>query len=147
MTFNQLTIKQKLIFAIVIAVLASTALVGFISQNQARHVVETRLLESELPATLMQIRNTIDKEVSVLQSAAEQLATNRFIVELYNSDRSPQQETRLIQVLNDIRTQYDLFDASVADRSHPHRAGRPVSHRRIRPEPVRATADRWSGAP
>ncbi|PSW04629.1 methyl-accepting chemotaxis protein [Photobacterium lipolyticum] len=120
MTFNQLTIKQKLIFAIVLAVLASTALVGFISQNQARNVVEERLLESELPATLIQIRETIDKEIAVIQSAAEQLATNRFIIEFYNGARSPQQEAQLVQILNDIRIQYNLVDSSVADRSSNH---------------------------
>jgi len=117
MKFNSLTIKQKLIFAMVLAVLASTALVGFISQNQARTVVENRLLNSELPATLMQIRNAIDKEVSQLQSAAEQIATNRFILELYNSDQSNAQEQNLIQLLNDTKNQYQLFDASVANRS------------------------------
>lgn len=117
MKFNSLTIKQKLIFAMVLAVLASTALVGFISQNQARTVVENRLLNSELPATLMQIRNAIDKEVSQLQSAAEQIATNRFILEFYNSDQSNAQEQNLIQLLNDTKNQYQLFDASVANRS------------------------------
>ncbi|MGF1732011.1 methyl-accepting chemotaxis protein [Photobacterium kasasachensis] len=117
MKFNQLTIKQKLIMAMILAVLASTVLVGAIGQNQARSVVESRLLESELPANLMQIRNTIDKEVSLLQSAAQQLATNRFITDMYKENGRPQQEDRLIKQLNDIRTQYNLFDASVADRT------------------------------
>ena len=117
MKFNQFTIKQKLILAMILAVLASTALVGVISQTQARQVVENRLLESELPATLMQIRNNIDKEVSQLQSAARQLATNRFVTELYDQDRSLAQESKLVELLNDIRTQYHLFDASVADRT------------------------------
>jgi len=117
MKFNQLTIKQKLIMAMILAVLASTVLVGAIGQNQARNVVESRLLESELPATLMQIRNNIDKEVSLLQSAAQQLATNRFITDMYKENKRPVQEEKLIQQLNDIRTQYNLFDASVADRT------------------------------
>ena len=117
MKFNQLTIKQKLIMAMILAVLASTVLVGAISQNQARNVVESRLLESELPATLMQIRNNIDKEVSQLQSAAHQLATNRFITDMYKENKRPVQEEKLIRQLNDIRTQYNLFDASVADRT------------------------------
>ncbi|MCW8330508.1 methyl-accepting chemotaxis protein [Photobacterium sp. SDRW27] len=117
MKFNQFTIKQKLILAMILAVLASTVLVGVISQKQARDVVESRLLESELPATLMQIRNNIDKEVSLLQSAAQQLATNRFITEMFETKLSQQQEDKLVQQLNDIRTQYNLFDASVADRT------------------------------
>ncbi|KLV06239.1 chemotaxis protein [Photobacterium aquae] len=117
MKLNQFTIKQKLILAIIIAVLASTLLVGIISQKQARHVVETRLLESELPATLMQIRNNIDKEVSIIQGAAQQLATSRFITDLYHDGRSQADEAKIVQQLNDIKNQYGLFDASVADRT------------------------------
>ncbi|MGF1680703.1 methyl-accepting chemotaxis protein [Photobacterium minamisatsumaniensis] len=117
MKLNQFTIKQKLILAIVIAVLASTLLVGVISQKQAREVVENRLLESELPATLMQIRNNIDKEVSLMQEAAKQLATNRFITQMYTPERTAAEETQITQQLNDIKNQYRLFDASVADRS------------------------------
>ncbi|PSW18524.1 HAMP domain-containing protein [Photobacterium sanctipauli] len=117
MKLTQFTIKQKLILAIVLAVLASTLLVGVISQKQAREVVENRLLESELPATLMQIRNNIDKEVSLMQAAAEQLATNRFITEKYHAVRTLDEEAQIVQQLNDVKEQYRLFDASVADRS------------------------------
>ncbi|MEJ2763971.1 methyl-accepting chemotaxis protein [Photobacterium sp. MCCC 1A19761] len=116
MKFNQLTIKKKLIMAMIFAVLASTALVGILSQQQARQVVEDRLLTSELPATLMQIRNHIDKEVSALQSAAQQLANNRMINALFATEVAPQQEALLISQLNDIKAQYQLLDASIADR-------------------------------
>ncbi|WP_064601899.1 methyl-accepting chemotaxis protein [Photobacterium sp. J15] len=116
MKLNQFTIKQKLILAMVLAVLASTILVGIIGQNQARDVVETRLLKSELPATLKQIGNNIDKEISVMQAAAQQLANNRFITDYYEGEKTPEQEARLVQMLNDIKAQYNLFDSSVADR-------------------------------
>ncbi|UTV28100.1 methyl-accepting chemotaxis protein [Photobacterium atrarenae] len=116
MKFNQLTIKQKLIMAMIFAVLASTALVGILSQQQARQVVEHRLLNSELPATLMQIRNHIDKEVSVLQSAAQQLASNRLATELLSGALSLQQEALLVSQLNQVKAQYQLLDASIADR-------------------------------
>ncbi|MDV5170864.1 methyl-accepting chemotaxis protein [Photobacterium rosenbergii] len=117
MKFNQFTIKQKLILAMVLAVLASTLLVGIISQKQSRQVVENRLMQSELPATLLQIRNTIDKEVSLMLAAAEQLATSHFITDLYHDGRSQADENKIIQRLNDIKNQYQLFDASVADRT------------------------------
>lgn len=116
MNFNQFSIKKKLIIAMMIAVLAATLLVGFISQNLARNVVETRLTTSELPAKLMQIRNKVDKEISTLQQAAQQLATNRFMLDLFEAPPSSAQEAELVQVLNDIKNQYHLIDASFADR-------------------------------
>ncbi|KLU98701.1 methyl-accepting chemotaxis protein [Photobacterium aphoticum] len=117
MKFTAFTIKQKLILAMVLAVLASTLLVGMISQQQARQIVEQRLLRVELPATLQQIRNTIDKEVALMQSAAEQLATSRFIAAHYHDQRTADDEAAIVAQLNDVKQQYHLLDASVADRS------------------------------
>ncbi|MFT5879755.1 MAG: methyl-accepting chemotaxis protein [Moritella sp.] len=99
------------------AVLAATLLVGLVSQNLAKNVVETRLIESELPAKLMQIRNKVDKEIATLQQAAQQLASNRFMIEMVKTQHSAAQEAQLVQVLNDVKSQYQLIDASIADRT------------------------------
>ena len=98
------------------AVITATLLVGFVSQNLAKDVIETRLTTSELPAKLMQIRNQVDKEISSLQQAAQQLASNRFMLELLQTERTPAQEAQLVQVLNDVKSQYQLIDASFANR-------------------------------
>ncbi|OBU42934.1 methyl-accepting chemotaxis protein [Photobacterium damselae] len=116
MNLNHLSIKKKLILAMISAVLFSTALVGILSQQQARKVIETRLLESEIPATLLQIRNQIDKEVSLLQAAAQQLATNPLVIDSLTATL-PQDNTQLVTLLNEIKQQYHLFDASIADRN------------------------------
>jgi methyl-accepting chemotaxis protein len=117
MNFNNLSIKKKLIIAMISAVLAATLLVGLVSQNLAKNVVETRLIESELPAKLMQIRNKVDKEIATLQQAAQQLASNRFMIEMVKTQHSAAQEAQLVQVLNDVKSQYQLIDASIADRT------------------------------
>lgn len=112
-----LTIKQKLVLGIVIAVLTSTLLVGYIAQSKSYEVVEDRLVNVELPSMVMQIRNEVDKQVTQLSSAAEQLAKSRFILSLYKNEvLSNHDEQQLVQQLNDIKTQYSLNDASVANR-------------------------------
>ena len=116
MNFSQFSIKQKLIITMISAVITATLLVGFVSQNLAREVIETRLTTSELPAKLMQIRNQVDKEISTLQQAAQQLASNRFMLELLKTERTTAQEAQLVQVLNDVKSQYQLIDASFANR-------------------------------
>lgn len=116
MNLNHLSIKKKLILAMISAVLFSTTLVGILSQQQARKVIETRLLESEIPATLLQIRNQIDKEVSLLQAAAQQLATNPLVIDSLTATL-PQDNTQIVTLLNEIKQQYHLFDASIADRN------------------------------
>ncbi|SGY88152.1 Putative methyl-accepting chemotaxis protein [Moritella viscosa] len=116
MNFSQFSIKQKLIITMISAVITATLLVGFVSQNLAKDVIETRLTTSELPAKLMQIRNQVDKEISSLQQAAQQLASNQFMLELLQTERTPAQEAQLVQVLNDVKSQYQLIDASFANR-------------------------------
>ncbi|UKA06657.1 methyl-accepting chemotaxis protein [Photobacterium damselae subsp. damselae] len=116
MNLNHLSIKKKLILAMISAVLFSTTLVGILSQQQARKVIETRLLESEIPATLLQIRNQIDKEVSLLQAAAQQLATNPLVIDSLTATL-PQDNAQIVTLLNEIKQQYHLFDASIADRN------------------------------
>ncbi|QUM89979.1 methyl-accepting chemotaxis protein [Moritella sp. 36] len=116
MNLSQFSIKQKLIITMISAVITATLLVGLVSQNLAKEVIETRLTTSELPAKLMQIRNQVDKEISSLQQAAQQVASNRFMLELLQTERTPAQEAQLVQVLNDVKSQYQLIDASFANR-------------------------------
>ena len=116
MKLNALTIKHRLVLALIFAVICSTALVGFISQNKAHQVVEDRLLAKELPATLMQIRNSIDKEVSGLLAAAEQLATDQFILRASAAGMAAPDESLLLKHLEGLRQQYGVNDVSFADR-------------------------------
>lgn len=116
MKLNQLTIKQKLILAFVSAVIASTAIISYMSLSQARDIMEKRLLENELPTTLTQFRDTIDSEVNQLQSAARQLASNPVMLDMISSDMTANEEARVIEQLNILRAQYGLNDASIANR-------------------------------
>ncbi|MEF1341054.1 methyl-accepting chemotaxis protein, partial [Vibrio rotiferianus] len=76
-----------------------------------------RLIDIELPAMLQQINTEIDREVVQMQQAAKQLATNEFVVEAVSTtDRNPQVESQLVQQLNNVKSQYKLNDASVANR-------------------------------
>lgn len=116
MKLKQLTIKQKLVLAFVSAVIASTAIVSYMSLSQARDIMEKRLLENELPTTLTQFRDTIDSEVNQLQSAARQLASNPVTLDILNQGITPSEEARVVKQLNVLRDQYDLNDASIANR-------------------------------
>ncbi|QDE32917.1 MULTISPECIES: methyl-accepting chemotaxis protein [Shewanella] len=113
---NTLTIKQKILLTVTIAVLLSTILVGLLSQRSAKQIVEQRMLNSEMPSLVMQIRNEIDLEISSLLNAAKQLADSRMLLEWLQNDRPANQESLVIAELNDIKNQYDLAQASYADR-------------------------------
>lgn len=118
MKLNSISIKQKVVAGLTFAVLASTVIVGVMAQRQAREVLEHRLINIELPSMLEQISSQIDNEVSQLLLAAEQLANNEFIKQAINTTNiSPDVEAQLVKQLNNVRSQYNLNDASVANRN------------------------------
>ncbi|WGV97985.1 methyl-accepting chemotaxis protein [Vibrio sp. YMD68] len=114
---NSMSIKQKVVLGITFAVLASTAFVGIMAQKHAREMLTYRLIEIEFPSMLGQINAEIDQQVSQMLLAAKQLATNEFIADAIKStDRDPAVEKTLVKQLNNVRNQYQLNDASVANR-------------------------------
>ncbi|WP_159737889.1 methyl-accepting chemotaxis protein [Vibrio atypicus] len=118
MNFNSISIKQKVVAGITFAVLASTIIVGVMAQRQARSVLEHRLIDIELPSMLEQINAQIDREVSQLLLAAEQVANNEFIKQAVDTTSiDAETEARLVKQLNNVRSQYQLNDASVANRN------------------------------
>ncbi len=116
MKLNMLTIKQKILLTVTVTVLLSTALVGILSQQSAKQVVEQRMLTSEMPNMLAQIRNKVELNISTLMNAAEQLANNRMLLQWLANDRPAADESLVVNQLNDITRQYGLAQASFADR-------------------------------
>lgn len=87
------------------------------AQRQAREVLEHRLVDIELPSMLDQIKGQIDYDVTQLLRAAEQIANNEFIKQAVSTTNiDPQVEAMLVKELNNVRNQYNLNDASVANR-------------------------------
>ncbi|GIU17101.1 energy taxis-modulating methyl-accepting chemotaxis protein with Cache_1 sensory domain [Shewanella colwelliana] len=116
MKLNMLTIKQKILLTVTFAVLLSTVLVGVLSQRSAKEVVEQRMLTSELPNTLQSVRNKVEMDISVLMNAAEQLANSKMLKQWLVEGRPADTEALVIEQLNDIKRQYNLAQASYADR-------------------------------
>ncbi|MGL4830198.1 MAG: methyl-accepting chemotaxis protein [Vibrio sp.] len=113
----QMSIKQKVVLGVTLAVLASTLIVGVMAQRQAREVLEHRMVNLELPNILHLIKNDIDHQVLQLLAAAQQIASNEFVQKaILTTERDPASEAMLVKQLNNLRDQYKLNDASVANR-------------------------------
>ncbi|RYU70632.1 methyl-accepting chemotaxis protein [Aliivibrio finisterrensis] len=116
-----LTIKQKLVAGIIIAIIASTSLVGIVAQKKAFDTLDERLTTLELPTILKQIGGEVDKEVAMISASAEQMANNSFIIDAISDPTiSPENQTILIKQLNQLKQQYQLNDASVANRNNAY---------------------------
>ncbi len=116
-----LTIKQKILATVAFAVLLSTILVGVLGQRSARMVVEQRMLESELPSHLLQIRNKVESDISNLMNAAKLTAESPLLGHWLEAGRPADMEPLVRQQLANIKQQYGLAQVSYADReSHAY---------------------------
>ncbi|WP_194436666.1 methyl-accepting chemotaxis protein [Vibrio fluminensis] len=117
MKLNSISIKQKVVAGITFAVLASTIIMGVLAYNQSRSVIEHHLIDVELPSLLDDISSQIDREVSEMLLAAEQLTNNEFIKHAVDgTEIDTTTQAMLVKELNNVRQQYKLNDASVANR-------------------------------
>ncbi|MCH7348122.1 methyl-accepting chemotaxis protein [Aeromonas sp. MR7] len=111
-----LTLKQKILATVTLAVVLSCLLVGYFSQRSAQQLIETRMFEQELPNLTQRIGKEIEKDLTSVASAAKQLANDRFVLDWVARGMPKEQESILIDQLKDMTTQYGLVTASFADR-------------------------------
>jgi methyl-accepting chemotaxis protein len=111
-----LTLKQKIITTVTLAVVLSCLLVGYFSQRSAQQLIETRMFEQELPNLTQRIGKDIEKDLNSVANAAKQLANDRFVLDWVARGMPKEQEGILISQLKDLTQQYGLVTASFADR-------------------------------
>ncbi|MDF0534614.1 methyl-accepting chemotaxis protein [Shewanella sp. A32] len=116
MKFNKLTIKQKLLITMVLAVVLPSVLQALLGESSAKQVISQRMLTSELPNQLMQIRNRIELEIGTLLSASEQLAKDPMLGQWLAQGRPDAEEPLVEAKLQQLTEQYQLSQASYADR-------------------------------
>ncbi|MDM5113075.1 methyl-accepting chemotaxis protein [Aeromonas salmonicida] len=112
----RLTLKQKILATVTLAVVLSCLLVGYFSQRSAQQLIETRMFEQELPNLTQRISKEIEKDLTSVANAARQLANDRFVLDWVARGMPGEQESILIDQLKDMTAQYDLVTASFADR-------------------------------
>ncbi|MGN5116739.1 methyl-accepting chemotaxis protein [Aeromonas sp. 55A] len=111
-----LTLKQKILATVILAVVVSCLLVGYFSQRSAQQLIENRMFEQELPNLTQRISKEIEQDLHGIAQAARQLATDRFILDWVDRGMPKEQEPILINQLKDVANQYGLVTASFADR-------------------------------
>ncbi|ODA33152.1 methyl-accepting chemotaxis protein, partial [Veronia pacifica] len=117
---THLTIKQKLILALVSAVITTAVILSSMSLYKSYSTVKHRLMDRELPMTLASISHQLESDVRLLENAAQQLATNPMIAKAVEQPDSEESQQQIVDTLRKIRQQYGLTDASLANRSSAH---------------------------
>lgn len=116
MQFNHLSIRHKLLLSLSGAVLIASVLISMISQSMTQTVLTERMLNSELPKSLEQIKTSIETEIDQLNRIAQQLATSPQFHDFLDSNRDPAREKLLVAELENIKQRHGLQAASFCNR-------------------------------
>ncbi|MCF6437929.1 methyl-accepting chemotaxis protein [Pseudoalteromonas luteoviolacea] len=116
MSNTSFTITQKITILGSATAILVASLIGFISIYQSKSMVESRMLGSELPSKVESITKSLEQEIVVLKNAAEQLSSNRFILE--SAKNGQLNEDLLLSELKRLQQQYGLATASWANRQN-----------------------------
>ncbi|MCG7533710.1 methyl-accepting chemotaxis protein [Pseudoalteromonas sp. OOF1S-7] len=109
-----LTITQRITLLGSLIAVVVACLIGFISTYQAKSMIETRMLGSELPSKVESINKSISQQISQLKSAAKQLSSNQFLLDAVSKGQLNEQV--LLAELARVQNQYALVTASWANR-------------------------------
>ena len=110
------SINKKITLALLLCVLLTAISVGTFSQIVARNVVETRLLEKELPSAIQQISGEIEKEIALMSIVAKQLANDPFLLRWAEAGSNDKEAPLVIEKLAEIGRVNNFSSTSFADR-------------------------------
>ncbi|MFT6248597.1 MAG: methyl-accepting chemotaxis protein [Cognaticolwellia sp.] len=113
---NTLSIRAKLVIAMLMAVIISTSIVGFVGHSKAKELLISRLQQSDLPNLLLRVRNAVNGEISEMKVLTKSIATNPFLLDWIESGANKDNEANVIKMLNKIAKDNNLSNASFADR-------------------------------
>jgi len=111
-----LSIRFKLIIAMLMAVIVSTSIVSYIGYSKSKELLVSRLQQSDLPNLLQRIRNSVDGNISEMKVLTKAIASNPFLQEWIESGANAKDETKVIKMLAITAADNNLSNASFADR-------------------------------
>jgi len=110
----KITITQKVALVAAFVAIVVATIIGITSIQSAKSITEKRMMESELPSKVKEIKNYLSKEINILLMASKQLSGNKFIEQW--AEVNDNNDELLIKELNRLVIQYDLATASWANK-------------------------------
>ena len=112
---HSLSIKNRLVISILIAVVVSTSVVAFVAQLKSRELLLDRLENSELPNLVQRVGESVNGEISQMKALTKSIASNSFIPLWIDNGEDSEGEKILVKYLDDIAKQNGLSNASFID--------------------------------
>lgn len=111
---KRISIRNKILLVLIIAVVLSTAIVGYIIQHNSKNIVQHRLIDIELPNTLGKIAEQLDYEADMLVNASKQMANNPLFERAFKDGGLSKADEKLVLAqFAHLQRQYQLSDVSL----------------------------------
>ncbi|WP_394493601.1 methyl-accepting chemotaxis protein [Shewanella sp. ENK2] len=114
---STLSIRNKLITAMLFAVIVSTSVVAYVGQNSAKTLLSERLEQSDMPNLVQRIRNAIDGEINQMKVVTRAIANNSMIQLWIDQGESVEGEQYLIDYLAKTASDNGFSNASFVDKN------------------------------
>lgn len=114
--FSNLSIRRRLTIALLCAVLISTGLVAYVSQDKSKSLLISRLQKSELPHLVQLVRNSVDGEILRMQAITRSLANNPVLINWIEQGEDKHVEKKMVEYLQNIAKDNGFSNASFVDR-------------------------------
>lgn len=115
---KSISIKVRLLIALLFAVFITTSVVVAIGYTQSRDILEARLFESDLPTKVKLARNAVNAEIYDMKTITRSIATNPFLLKWLdeNPDNNRQGEDTVVEYLKETIKDRGYSNTSFADR-------------------------------
>ncbi|GGI82246.1 methyl-accepting chemotaxis protein [Shewanella gelidii] len=114
--FSALSIKNRLVLAMLLAVVVSTSVVALVGHTKSKELLVDRLQQSDLPNLVQRVRNAVNGEISEMQVLTQSIATNPYILNWVNNGFPADEEATLVDFLGRVAKANGLSNASFADK-------------------------------
>jgi methyl-accepting chemotaxis protein len=109
-----LSIRDRLIAAMLFAVIVSTSVVAWVGHSSAKQLLSTRLEQSEMPNLVQRVRNAVDGEINQMKVVTQSIASNSLAHWWIEEGESAQGEQKLVEYLGELAKANGFSNASFA---------------------------------
>jgi len=111
-----ISIKNRIIFTILFAVVVSTSVIAYVAQTKSRALLISRLEKSELPNLVQRVGQAVDGEISEMMAITKGIANNPFVIKVIDNNNDAETDKLLAEYLSNVANVNGLSNASFIDR-------------------------------
>ena len=111
-----ISIKNRIIFTILFAVVVSTSVIAYVAQTKSRSLLISRLEKSELPNLVQRVGQAVDGEISEMMAITKGIANNPFVIKVIDNSNDAETDKLLAEYLSNVANVNGLSNASFIDR-------------------------------